>query len=88
MNINFSELEELKNHLADALGSKLAEKIEPLVKRVEGVESQVSQIGSLRGDVDRLKANQAKALIGWTVMVTGVTLAINHFKVWIQAKLS
>ena len=89
MEISITDLDQLKDHLATALESSLDRKLEPLVKRIEGLEMAGSlPTQQLRKDVDKLQANQAKALVGWTVLIAGTTLLIEVAKEWVVARFS
>lgn len=72
MNITIQEIEQLQDHVSKAVVAKL----EPLVGKVANLErDQVT----LKLEVGKLKANQAKALIGYSVLVSGVTAGLSHF---------
>lgn len=86
MNITIQELDDLKNHLAEVLNAGLDKKIDPLIKRIEGVEAGVAGVDAVKKDVDDLKKNQGRALVGWTVLVAGVCLIFEQAKGWLVAK--
>ncbi len=47
----------------------------------------MDRIKKLETDVARLTANQAKALVGWTVFVAGLTLLLDQVKTWVVTHL-
>lgn len=70
--------------------------VAPLVERVgaevkllcEGLQSKFTTIETeqktVRKDVDDLKANQKKALVGWGVFATGIAMACTFCWNWVK----
>jgi len=84
-NVSLEDLDDLKKHLREALKEELAPLVESVVPRLNALEtSQVAQ-GT---DITSLKNNQAKALIGYTVLVSGVTLFFSHIKEFLLSLLT
>lgn len=96
MNISLKDIDDLKNHLADSLRGDLAKVLEPLIHKVDAVEKRISSVESTQGAqaevVSKLKANQAKALVGWTALVAGVTsittAVVAYAHTWFASKFN
>lgn len=87
MNITIKDIEDLQHHLSTAICAQVEKKLDefkPLVAKVTAVEALAAAQGV---EIEKLKGNQAKALVGWTVLVTGITLLLNHAKTWIMSKV-
>lgn len=86
MNVTIKDIEDLTGHITKSISANFKEQMDPVVRRFEAVENRLGGLEVVKTaiitDISRLKANQAKALVGWTVLVTGVTLFINNVKGW------
>ena len=90
LRLTLKDIDDLKKHLEDAIGAKVESALAKVTgavngfdDRVKGIESKQTEQGS---EIGRLKANQAKALVGFAVLCTGVTLLFNQVKGWILSK--
>ncbi len=84
MNIEMKDIEEFQKHfvtpLVQAVEQKLDDKLAPLVKK--GTD-QDAAMTDLQTRTKRLENNQAKALVGYSVLVSGVTLILAGLKNWL-----
>lgn len=91
MNVTIKDIEDLTGHIERAITDNFQRQMEPLIAQVKTVENRVGGLEAVKAtlitDITRLKSNQAKALVGWTVLVTGVTLLFNHAKIWVMGHL-
>lgn len=91
MNISIKDIDDLKNHLEEAIKASFQKQMDPVIEKIAGVQGQVSMLEAaktrLDEDVACLKKNQAKALVGWTVLVAGVSLFLVQIKTWFISHL-
>jgi hypothetical protein len=95
MEMTFKELDELKDHLAQVLEGGISKQIAPILAKADSavakVESMEARVAAHAEEIGRLKANQAKAITMWTLMIgalgTGVTLGFNYVKGWLATHL-
>lgn len=87
MNITIQDIDDLKNHLAESISRDVQIRIDPLVSKIEGVVAKVGGFEATQNEhgneIRNLKANQAKALVGFAVLCTGVSLLFNQAKSWL-----
>lgn len=86
MTIDIKDIEEFQTHfvtpLVQAVEKKLDDKLKPLVDQAQVNKDAISD---LNVRTKKLEGNQAKALVGWTVLVTGITLLCTGAKSWLMA---
>ena len=87
MNITIDDLDQLKDHISKEIEAAFQKQIDPLIKRIEGAEEKVKGVEDFKKRVTRLEGNQAKALVGFSVLVTGVTLIVEQGKDWLISHL-
>lgn len=87
MNITIKDIDDLKDHVGKSVASDVQTTLSPLVEKMkqalETVEGLKSQVESNCKDIKNLKANQAKALVGWTALCVGVTMLFNQVKSYV-----
>lgn len=91
MNITIKDIEDLQNHLSTAICAQVEKKMDEVGKGVAAlklvVDATAAKAEIHSTEIARLKGNQAKALVGWTVLVAGVSLLFNHARTWIMSKV-
>ena len=91
MNITIKDIDDLKSHVGDAVSKDVQSALSPLVEKLkqatdafEGLRASVDKNCT---DIKNLKANQGKALVGWTVLVLGTTALLTQAKTWLVSHL-
>lgn len=95
MNINIDEVEKFQEHFVKPMVEAVERKLDPLVTRLANAEAKIEANAScntlLANEISKLKSNQAKALVGWTTLVSGVTLIVSlcfsQIKQWLNTHL-
>lgn len=85
MNITFTELDELKKHLAEEIKANLTPLVEKVEPRLNALEDKQ---GKQDKAIGQLQNNQAKALVGWTILVAGITMLFSHIKEFLASLLT
>lgn len=92
MQISLNDIDDLKKHLEEAIGSKVDAALGKVTAAVQGFDTRVKTLEHAHeaheARVHKLEQNQAKAIAAWTVMVaavgTGLTLFFNQVKAWLM----
>lgn len=91
VNITIKDIDDLKNHISESVTHDVQNTMSPLIEKLkqamETVEGMKGTVDSNCKDIKNLKANQAKALVGWTVLSMGVALLFGQAKTWIMSKI-
>lgn len=78
MKMDLNDAEQLQRIVVAPLIAAVRAEMQTLIGRVDSVEGDVK---SMADDVAKLKSNQSKALVGWTLLVTLVSAGVTWAKV-------
>lgn len=84
MDLNLQDAATFEQHFVKPMVDGVRAEISPLVARVVALEAKAAATEKV---LIELKANQAKALVGWTLFVTGITLFLDQIRAWIWTKV-